>query len=384
MIENENIKIIPKIEELSDIKALIKQEDEIKRENVEDKVKSRTRGNYFCNFCKKVFNRKDRYDRHVFSHTGIVSIIFSDTEMIRGINRALNLSFQKQFRCTAIGCIKEYSNEFHLRRHIRISHESKPTIEIFVCEHPNCNQEFTNRCNMKRHYRVKHIAAAPTYSCTECNTTFRRKNLLSKHLKIMHNIGEFKYTCKKCEKGFFFLPAYTKHTRTHNKKLKPRECDNCPLTFTKWSDLVRHRREEHKMVLIGEFFCDNCPRSFKWKKSLRFHMKVHLKHETDVFQCPHENCTKFYTTMSNLKAHIRSKHEGQRFLCTICNLNFSTKQRFEQHINRHFDPKTDIKESCLSLLVGLNVRMEKVEETDCFKMQAPVNIDVPTESEISD
>lgn len=74
MIENENIKIKPKLEELNEINS-IKKEEDIKQEIVDKKVKSRTRGSYFCEFCKKVFKRKDRLDRHIFSHTGIVSII---------------------------------------------------------------------------------------------------------------------------------------------------------------------------------------------------------------------------------------------------------------------------------------------------------------------
>ena len=71
MIENEKIKMRSKEGELSVVWASIGD----KQEEVEHKVKSRTRGSYFCDFCKKVFKRKDRLDRHIFSHTGIVSII---------------------------------------------------------------------------------------------------------------------------------------------------------------------------------------------------------------------------------------------------------------------------------------------------------------------
>lgn len=344
MIENEKVKIKSKEGELSVLKASIKERESIKQDEVEHKVKSRTRGSYFCDFCKKVFKRKDRLDRHIFSHTGIVSIFSEATKMITMINRACHFSFQKQFRCTVKGCVKEYSNDFHLRRHIRISHGPEATsIEIVICSFPGCNQEFTNASNMKRHYTVKHVATStPTYTCFSCNMSFHRKYLLNKHLKLSHNIGEFKFECNQCTKGFFHLPAFKKHLVTHIKKSELRQCPNCDLNFTKWSDLVKHRREEHKTVIASNFYCDNCPRSFGWKKSLRFHMKVHQKHEKSSFSCTHENCTSVYTTQSNLNAHIRSRHEGKKFVCEICSMEFCTKSRYTFHVNRHILPADDL------------------------------------------
>lgn len=216
------------------------------------------------------------------------------------------------------------------------------------------------------------------YPCTECNQAFHVKNLLHKHLKNIHNIGDFKYFCDVCQKGFFNKRTHEKHLKTHVKKETERPCANCELTFKKWSDLVRHRREAHRQIHQGTLICDLCSKVFNWKKSLRFHMKVH-QNEITVFQCTYKNCSKFYTTKSNLKCHIRSKHEGCHYYCTLCPSKFTTNQRLQEHVLRHTNMEfVGTKATPLSLLVGL-----KVEEiiNNCYEIP---KIDVPTESEISE
>lgn len=88
-------------------------------------------------------------------------------------------------------------------------------------------------------------------------------------------------------------------------------------------------------------------------------MKVHLTSLTEeVFQCHYENCPKFYNVNRNLQAHIRSKHEGQTFVCNICSRRLSTKQKLKQHLNAHLDParaKLLVKKSRASQLAGVNL-----------------------------
>lgn len=372
----------------------IQEDSSQKQLEAQDKIKSGQnntnvevnpkRGKYICEFCDQEFTRKDRLDRHQYKHTKLVSIVsFKRLQMKKLANKVISIHFQKQFKCSFEGCGKEYSCDSHLRRHIRTSHEIKPVIGTFVCKDPKCGQEFTNISNMHRHFKTQHYLHY-FFPCTECDSHFRRKMKLKRHMIEAHKIGEYKYTCGKCEQGFFDRPSFSKHAATHKQK-EERPCDNCEQTFLRWSDLVKHRREVHKVKQIGRFYCDLCPRMFTWKKSLREHMKIHEKNRTSFFECTYVNCPKYYTTKSNLKAHIRSKHEGKKFKCSFCNLELSTKQRYEQHLKAHISPKKEVKDSCLALLLGLQMQhIVNVKDETKLAIAPPMKIDVPTESEFSD
>lgn len=365
---------------------------EVKQEEIEVPFKGNvnsSRGSFKCNFCSRSFTRQDRLDRHFFSHTGIVSIVSTKKrlKMIKIFTENFSNQFQKTHKCHYEGCDKEYSCDSHLRRHIRTSHEMKPIVGSYKCKDPKCGREFTNISNMHRHFKEQHWLHY-YFPCTECDCHFRRRFKLKTHLMTVHKIGDFKYICAKCESGFFNRPSYLKHIATHEEKLR-RPCDNCELTFLKWSDLVKHKREAHKVVQTGRFYCDLCTRVFTWKKSLRAHMKVHEKVRSGVFPCYYENCSKFYTTKSNLKAHIRSKHEGKTFKCPVCSYELTTKQRYNQHLNAHLDLKHDAKDLSLSLLTGAKENFVEEVAVDSnipylFPVPPPSKIEVPTESEVSD
>lgn len=359
-----------------------KQETKENQDNVKVEVNSKNKGSYSCEFCNRPFFRKDRLERHRFTHTGIVSIVplKPHHHMITIANETFHVLFQKQFKCKYEGCDKEYSNDSHLRRHIRTSHEMKPEIGAVVCRDPKCGQEFTNISNMHRHFKQQHYLNH-YFPCTECDEHFRRKFRLKEHLIKVHSIGDHKYVCATCEKGFFNRPSYAKHIVTHQEKQR-RACDNCAQTFMKWTDLVKHRREVHKIKQVGRFICDLCPRTFTWRKSLKIHMRVHQTQRTISFKCQYSGCSKQYTTKSNLKAHVRSKHEGKKFKCPYCDNELTTNQRFKQHIKIHEEHK----QNQMALLLGLQ-KNEISYDKNKIKIVLPAppsKIEVPTESEVSD
>lgn len=58
-------------------------------------------------------------------------------------------------------------------------------------------------------------------------------------------------------------------------------------------------------------------------------------------------------------SHIRSKHEGKRWVCNFCENELSSKQKLEQHVLAHLDPKKASKlpkkKSTLSKLIGIEL-----------------------------
>lgn len=169
----------------------------------------------------------------------------------------------------------------------------------------------------------------------------------------MHT-GSYPHTCQRCGRGFLNTFTFSRHLTTHKSE---NSCPDCPATFTKWSRLVEHRRSIHKNV--PRFVCDICDKNFSRKPNLKQHMSLHVTDVATTFQCHYANCPKFYSLKRNLDSHIRSKHEGKRWICAVCLRALSSKQKLRQHLEAHLDPQrcqrlTELK-STLTRLVGIEV-----------------------------
>ncbi|GAB0492347.1 hypothetical protein MMPV_003609 [Pyropia vietnamensis] len=57
---------------------------------------------------------------------------------------------------------------------------------------------------------------------------------------------------------------------------------------------------------------------------------VHLK--LRPFQCPEEDCGRFFSERGNLSKHVQSVHEKRRpFHCTVCERNFASLDSLKRH-----------------------------------------------------
>ena len=74
------------------------------------------------------------------------------------------------------------------------------------------------------------------------------------------------------------------------------------------------------------FKCQVCMKAFVKKSYLKEHEMGHVVN-SEMFQCPKDNCDRRYALMRNLNAHIKSYHLGQNFPCSKdeCNKTFATK-----------------------------------------------------------
>lgn len=265
---------------------------------------------FFCDQCQQTFRKRDHFDRHRFGHTGV-----------------------KEYRCPEADCGKEYTNRTHLNRHIRANHGERQVqpVNVFRCKHATCGKTFGTEQSMRRHYELKHVLGK-SWSCGECGERFWRKLQLKQH-SVKHT-GQYPHRCDLCEKGFINLKSLRNHRTTHALH----RCDSCPAEFSRWTDLVAHRKLQHATL----YQCEVCQSKFPSKKNLKAHAKVHEKRQDgddqEVFQCPWDGCPKFYDYERNLMAHIRSKHEGtHKFVCPVegCNRSLATRQKLDHHRRMH-------------------------------------------------
>ncbi|GAB0087002.1 transcription factor IIIA [Sergentomyia squamirostris] len=254
--------------------------------------------NYKCSWgnCEQGFNRENAFDRHLFTHTGI-----------------------KTHKCSIGGCEKSYIIVDHLRRHVKITHETLSAEQI-PCQEASCSMVFTTRSNMIKHLRRKHENPRK-FSCADCSEVFRRKDQLRRH-RVKHT-GQFPHVCETCGKGFLNLKSFRSHGVVH-RRLK---CQQCEREVSNWTELVAHRRTEHPNL----FECSICKREFRSKRSLRGHEVIHKpREEQPKFTC--EACSKDFTRKSNLLAHILLVHEKRKHPCSQCHASLSTKNKLELHI----------------------------------------------------
>lgn len=208
---------------------------------------------------------------------------------------------------------------------MKTGHRDEKLEKTVECTHPGCDKLFINISNMRHH--VKKIHEQPiVHRCLECGQIFKRKQPLIRH-ELMHT-GYYPHRCEQCGQGSMNYKEHEKHMQTHKLHI----CRNCGKIFPSYSDLIEHYQEERKNI---HFICDYCNKIFSTKLRLRFHMEVHRDQDTrKSIHCPFSNCGNFYFDKRNLNAHIRSKHEGSKFMCDFCGKVLSFKGTLTKHMEK--------------------------------------------------
>uniref|UniRef100_A0A2K6MYL2 C2H2-type domain-containing protein n=1 Tax=Rhinopithecus bieti TaxID=61621 RepID=A0A2K6MYL2_RHIBE len=92
-----------------------------------------------------------------------------------------------------------------------------------------------------------------------------------------------------------------------------------------------------------------CGQTFPKKHQLKVHLLTHSSSQGQrhlqshdklrPFGCPAEGCGKSFTTVYNLKAHMKGHEQENSFKCEVCEESFPTQAKLSAHQRSHFEPE---------------------------------------------
>jgi len=157
--------------------------------------------------------------------------------------------------------------------------------------------------------------------------------LLNTHVQRVHYPRlNFRYcqfcgkSFRKCDDGIEATEELVKiHESLHQSNAIPFSCvlDSCPVSFQNSKDLRKHVGSEHEE---NRFHCDLCPgSSFNFKKSLREHKRRHHKNTGQVWTCAHPGCKYVTGNKPNLWGHVKCHEEERSHQCDQCGQAYKSK-----------------------------------------------------------
>ena len=301
---------------------------------------------YHCseNGCEEVFNKKHQLYAHRLEHKTVLPFQCDFegcrkqfSKMSRLLVHERTHTGERPFVCDHEGCEKSYARKAHLVRHQSSCHREK-THHTFVCGVKNCTKTFASKCGLDKHAISVHTVPSKYY-CSEsgCDKAFHKKHQLRVHSFEHKGVLPFQCDFEGCNKQF----KQTSHLLAHKQFHNPYVCDveGCAEVFTRWSNLRAHKALEHKR----KFKCDICQKTFQKPGQLANHTKLH--DSSKMLKCPYDDCSRTYSELRNLKAHIRSYHEGQKVKCNECGKELVNRSKLRSHLKWHEQSDSSVKKS---------------------------------------
>lgn len=188
-----------------------------------------------------------------------------------------------------------------LRRHAAV-HEGA---ERYRCRgHGACDQSFRKHQTLQRHVRTEHLGQA-AYACPDdaCPAGFDTAGALKRHVDREH--GELRFWCDEC--GTQRGPG--------GEEEEGDDDDTVPagsVGFTTMALLQAHMRREH----VNCMFCSvRCGSQAQLERHVETHHSGSTVSDRKTIACGWAGCPKTFTKRNNLAAHVRTAHEGFRFVC---------------------------------------------------------------------
>merc|ERR1712126_118007 len=230
-------------------------------------------------------------------------------------------------------------------------------------------------------YLEKHLCFR--FKCDVCDFKTSLPSKITQHYQELHP-NDFRYKCDECKFGSFHIYILKRHQqKVHSGQIF--KCEHCHYKNWDSNELTRHNRLKHdipsipkskgtrprtqytftskdmtkfpcyicsevnegkvkhvehlcshKIVLKNHaFFCSDCDYEAKDKITIRRHVEVHLKIESN--HC--KECNATFSRLDTYAVHLRTKHDADEKtdlqICSELNCQYSTKRK--DAMKRHID-----------------------------------------------
>lgn len=220
-------------------------------------------------------------------------------------------------------CGKGFNKKSYLYQH-RAQHFMLNRVPCDVC-----GKSFLEGAMLERHLDTHKEPS--THKCSRCLRTFRSALGLARHDRAHRR---HKHFCQVCGTFYQTAIALEVHNCTTHRDRDDRHCCSlCQKEYSSADCLRQHMTHKHGSEMGGEqsFSCDICDRRFRWKSSLKMHVKLHQAMDIDVkvFKCI--KCDQICPSQCSLKAHMIKHSDRRLFPCKICGISFKRKYALKEH-----------------------------------------------------
>ncbi|XP_030557329.1 zinc finger protein 91-like [Drosophila novamexicana] len=224
---------------------------------------------------------------------------------------------KKQFICPQ--CQKAFKTKFMLTSHLSTTHSDE---RPFQC--PHCPKAFKRFGILRSHVYTHNRTTA--FKCPHCRRYFLEKAKYDEHTSF--HVGHRLYKCPQCSKICTHYTRFKNHIRIHHANNSEGQTE---LSFKSYDECTTAVNEPTIDAKKTKFICPQCPKAYKYKTSLKSHMRTHTCERP--FQCPH--CPKAFKQFMHLRNHIY-KHKGKTtFKCPHCRKYFIEKAKYDEHTRCH-------------------------------------------------
>ncbi|OCT76558.1 zinc finger protein 236 isoform X2 [Xenopus laevis] len=140
------------------------------------------------------------------------------------------------------------------------------------------------------------------------------------------------HKCNICLLSFPKETQYQRHMRDHEKNDKPYRCDQCPMSYNIDFNLTLHKATHN----VDDPTCPACSKKFSRVASLKAHIMLHEKEETLICS----ECGDEFTLPNHLSLHMEEHRQemagNKTYSCKSCKKTFDSTPQLKEHMKTHF------------------------------------------------